>query len=263
MPTASAGGAMSSTLNNCIVSGNSANGVPGTTYGYGFGGGAYGTTLNNCIVYYNSVMGTQNPNYSSSTLNYCCTAPLPTSGLGNIADEPLFENLATGDFQLQSNSPCINSGNNAYVTTTTDLDGNPRIAGGTVDVGVYEYQTPVSMVSYEWLEQYELLITTNTDTSSPNGTPFDVYQDWIAGLNPTNLASLLMMLSPTTTNNAPGITVSWESVSGIDYNLLRATNITSAWATIQSNIIGQAGTTSYTDTSATNGGPYFYRVGVP
>jgi hypothetical protein len=43
---------------------------------------------------------------------------------------------------LQPNSPCINAGNNSYVTSATDLDGNPRISGGIVDIGAYEYQWP-------------------------------------------------------------------------------------------------------------------------
>ena len=60
------------------------------------------------------------------------------------------------DFHLQTNSPCINAGANTYVDTDTDLDGNPRIAGGTVDVGAYEFEKPLSVISYAWLQSYTL-----------------------------------------------------------------------------------------------------------
>ena len=75
-------------------------------------------------------------------MNYCCTTPLPGSGTGNFTNEPLFVNLPGGDPRLQMGSPCINAGNNAYAVGTTDLDGDPRIVGGTVDVGAYEFYGP-------------------------------------------------------------------------------------------------------------------------
>jgi hypothetical protein len=122
------GGVAGSTLNNCTLTGNSA--------GYAGGGATY-STLNNCIVYFNTAA--QGANYeSSSTLNYCCTMPQPASGFGNITLAPLFVNQAGGNLRLQSNSPCINAGNNAYVAGSTDLVGNSRIAG-TVDTGAFEF----------------------------------------------------------------------------------------------------------------------------
>jgi hypothetical protein len=129
------GGANGCTLNNCTLTSNASD-----TYG---SGGTYGGTLNNCIVTYNSDNGgNQNANYLFGNLNYCCTMPLPGSGTGNFTNAPLFVNLPGGDLRLQMGSPCINAGNNAYVVGTTDLDGNPRIVGGTVDVGAYEWQGP-------------------------------------------------------------------------------------------------------------------------
>lgn len=294
------GGIYDVSMTNCLLNGNSAAYGGGAFYDTPFlpilnctiakngavdnGGGIYWTGLPqtevlNCIIYANSAP--TNMNYGpTNALNFShdpfsplqggffnCTMPLPLAAPGqnnsNFTDDPAFVNPAAGDFHLQSYSPCINSGTNASVVGSTDLDGNPRIVGGTVDMGAYEYQTPASMVSYHWLQQYGLPITTNTDASSPNGTSFDVYQDWIAGLNPTNPASVLVMLSPPPTNNVSGIMVTWESVTNIPYNLQRTTNVTSAFTTIQANITGHAGTTSYTDTTATSNGPYFYRVVVP
>jgi hypothetical protein len=245
-------GVFSATLINCSVINNSATNT---------GGGIYNCNATNSIVYYNTAPTSPNIAGTISESN-CCFGQDVTGGSGFFTNAPLFVNLAAGDFHLQSNSPCINAGNNRYTNTTTDLDGNPRVVGGTVDIGAYEYQSPVSMVSYQWLGQYGLPIAANTDTSSPNATDFTVYQDWIAGLNPTNPASVLVMLPPAQTNNISGIKVTWQSVSGILYNLQRTTNLPVPFSAIQSNITGNAGTTSYTDTSATNGTMYFYRVGV-
>ena len=254
------GGAAYSTLINCTVVNNGA---------YYYGGGTLDASLYDCVIYDNtnslsSSYASAGNNYNPVTMDFCCTFPAPSSGYGNITNAPLFVNLSSGDFHLQSSSPCINSGNNAYISSATDLDGNSRIVGGTVDIGAYEYQTPTSVISYAYLQQYGLPMDGSVDFADLDGTHFNVYQDWIAGLNPTNPASVLAMLTPVTTTNATGVTVTWQSVSGIPYLLQRSTNLASQppFSTIQNNITGQSNTTSYADTSATNNVPYFYRVGV-
>lgn len=63
----------------------------------------------------------------------------PTPGVGNASQDPLFENAAAWLFQLQSGSPCINSGEMALSSGNLDLGGNARIVDGDVDRGAYEY----------------------------------------------------------------------------------------------------------------------------
>ncbi len=155
-------------------------------------------------------------------------------------------------------------GTNLAVIGTNDLDGNPRIVGGTVDIGAYEYQTPASIISYAWLQQYGLPTDGSADYLDSDNTDMNNWQKWIAGLNPTDPASVFAVTSSAVGTNFTGVKVTWQSVNTRIYYLQRATNLLSppGFTSIQSNLVGQAGSTSYTDSSATNGGPYFYRVGV-
>ncbi len=235
------GGVYNSSATNCTFTGNVATNT---------GGGAYGGTLNNSIVFGNFCTNTAflfSSNFYTTTLK------------NSWISEPVFANPTTGDFHLQSNSPCINAGNNGYVSIATDLDGNPRIVGGTVDIGCYEFQLPSSTLSYAWAQQFNLPTDGSADFTDADGDGLNNWQEWIAGTVPTNAASLLRLNAPT--NAAPGLSVGWQSVNTRTYFLQRSTNLP-AFTTLQSNLTGQINTTTFTDTSATNGGAYFYRVGV-
>jgi parallel beta-helix repeat protein len=70
-------------------------------------------------------------------------------GQGNIKTDPLFvdadgaDNIVgteDDDLRLSLGSPCIGAGDNSAVlqSVVTDLDGNPRIVNGIVDMGAYE-----------------------------------------------------------------------------------------------------------------------------
>ena len=248
----SGGGAYWATLNNCTLTGNAASQDCG---------GAGDSILNNCIVYYNTA--TQEADCGRySTLSYCCTRPQGAGSLGNITNAPLFVDYAGGNLRLQSNSPCINAGLNAYAPGPTDLDGLPRIVGGTVDMGAYEFQGPGSVISYAWLQQYGLPTDGSADFTDPDRDGMNNWQEWRCGTDPTNASSALRLLavSPTGTNN----NVTWQSVAGVSYFLERSTNLSSSplFKPLATGIPGQPGTTAYTDTNAVGTGPYFYRVGV-
>ena len=89
------------------------------------------------------------------------------------------------------------------------------------------------------------------------------WQERRANTVPTNALSVLKMAS--VANGPTGLTVTWQSVLGRVYYLQRTTDFSSPnpFRTIATNLTGVgASQTSFTDTTVTNAGPFFYRVGV-
>ncbi len=73
-------------------------------------------------------------------MNSSCT--WPKLGSSWVTNEPLFVNAGAGNYHLQVTSPCINKGPTyVWMNNAVDLDGNPRVSSGLVDLGVYEMDT--------------------------------------------------------------------------------------------------------------------------
>jgi hypothetical protein len=266
------GGEFDATLNNCTLTGNSS-GYTGGGAAYGtlvnctlfantapsYGGGAAYSYLRSCILFLNTAR--VGANYFEGTQDYCCAAPLPPSGAGNINKAPRFVDQAGGNLRLQTNSPCINVGNNDYVTGAIDRDGRPRIVGTNVDMGAYESQGGSLGAFISWLQQYGLPTDGSADYADSDHDGMNNWQEWVAGTDPTNAASLLRITPLVVT--PPGLLLRWNSDASHDYFIERAIGFGSppAFSLLQTNVSGQAGTTIFTDTTAPGIGAVFYRVG--
>ena len=129
--------------------------------GGGFGGGmaSYESdpTLVNTIFWGNtSAQGYKeiNNNASEPTVSHSLIEGGLTPGcidsLNNIDADPMFVDAPAGNLRLSLGSPAIDVGSNADIPigVAMDADGNPRIAGGTVDLGAYEYPVVVSAMAF-------------------------------------------------------------------------------------------------------------------
>jgi parallel beta-helix repeat protein len=161
------------TLSNCTLSGNSADNIGGGIYNHPYSL----TIMSNCIFWDNTdVSGTgQSAQIYGIPVGviYSCIkdddpddSNIPFGGEenGNIDDNPMFvrepndggdgwgddpetpdvneaANDNFGDLHLQNGSPCINTGNSYFFAgpDDVDIDGQPRVIGLVVDMGVDEY----------------------------------------------------------------------------------------------------------------------------
>ena len=131
-------------------------------------------------------------------------------------------------------------------------------------MGAYEFQTNASGLFIAWLQQYGLPTDGSADATDPDTDGLTTWQEWRCQTNPTNALSALRLLSAAASRTNTNVTVTWQSVAGGNYFLERSVNLgaSPAFTALAMNILGQAGSTTYTDTNAPGAGPLFYRVGV-
>jgi predicted outer membrane repeat protein len=159
--TAANGGGMynfycSPTVINCTFNANSASSDGDYRAGGMLNWHTSSPVVTNCVFWGNSTFdGTTDEaaqlNYGAPVVNYCCVQGWTGAlgGTGNFGDDPLFvESLGADNIpgteddnpRLLAGSPSLDAGDNLAVPPSllTDLDGNPRIINGTVDMGAYE-----------------------------------------------------------------------------------------------------------------------------
>lgn len=157
-----ASGSCNTQIINCSMSGN---------YAYSRGGaiasdqpsGVNNTSIVNSIFWGNSKKGGQVSNSNAtSTFSYSnlegsggstgWNSAFGTDNGNNIDSDPFFISMpdtanvpnATGDLGLQETSPCLDVGTpdtTGLGLTSTDIQSNPRIINGTIDMGAYEVDT--------------------------------------------------------------------------------------------------------------------------
>lgn len=99
----------------------------------------------NTIVAFNSGGGVRSSRQGYILRNNCIWGNTPYNfegsfdySIGNISEDPM---VVAG--HLLPGSPCINRGYNGAVSVDTDIDGETRIADGTVDIGADEFHAPI------------------------------------------------------------------------------------------------------------------------
>jgi len=224
----------------------------------------FGGTVSNCIVWYNAATVFGNNLYYGEAYHTC--SPDVVDGIdGNITNAPLFVDFAGGDYHLQSNSPCINWGNNAYVAGAVDLDGNPRVVEGYVDMGCYECQSLIGDadndgdgMSDAWERRWFGVNVVPEDNA--DGDPQDNNSEYITGTDPTNAASYFHVTTDTTTEGNPSqyIIINWAAVTGRVYNVLWTPSLMDAFEPLEIGI--QYPQNSYTDTVHSVESSGYYRV---
>jgi parallel beta-helix repeat protein len=155
-------------VTNCTVSNCSAGGSSS-------GGGIHSSSstnsyVTNCASSNNNTAGTIGSGIIGGTQSNCISPSISdayiqsTSFIGTAITDAQKTELINANWRLKEGSPCINAGTATNVSSTTltgkDIDSNPRVLYGTIDIGAYEYIVPT--ISMPISEKFDTITNWNT-----------------------------------------------------------------------------------------------------
>lgn len=118
------------------------------------------------------------------------------AGAGNLDADPLFVDAGAGDWRLQSLSPCVDAGDNGADLLPRDFFGDPRVGGGTVDLGFDEHHPLQGDWTTLSLGEGDVL-TWRLDAGAPRGGESYLVLGSLSGTSPgVPLASGVLPLVP-------------------------------------------------------------------
>jgi len=191
------------TVRNCTILGNS-----------GSIGGIAAPNGTAALITNSLVWGNEGAQLSGSALvaTYCDIQGGWT-GVGNIDSEPLL----AADHHLQAGSPCIGTGDPGYSTepNEADIDHEPRVVGGRIDVGADEWSDTDGDGMPDWWEwKYGGSATSLEPYGDSDGDGIVNVDEYVAGTDPGGPPSIYYV-DPVAGNDAwDGLAPVWDGTHG-------------------------------------------------
>jgi hypothetical protein len=239
--------ASSPTLANCTIERNVAS-RGGAVYCYDYGGSP---TLANCTIRENwatSAGGVYCDNHSRPTLANCilwgdspqevyvyssgwavlsyCDVQGGWEGEGNIDGDPLL----TPDGHLQADSPCRDAGDpDGDYTDQTDIDGEPRVVAGRVDIGPDEFLDTDDDGLPDWWESLYFGSPTAAEPADDDDADgWTNLEEYAAGTNPLQ-APRTYYVDTRGDDSWDGLAPVWDGTHGPKATIQAAIDATDAY----------------------------------
>ena len=146
----------------------------------------------------------------------------------------------------------------------SDVVTTVEVGSASVRVPWPGSETTTRSTSTYWHQSYGVFSNyENADLANDDSDDMLNWQEYVAGMNPTNGSSFFEITAATATN-AQGV-ISWPSLSGRNYTVVSTDDLSGAWTNAPNgtDLVGINGTMSYTNTGSGSLGFFSIQVDLP